>query len=136
RPVGITPTRECGPAGLSAGPGSSIFPSMNRRIRLIGALVTLVALSAYFSERVRAPMGLPGLDMRMAVARPDANPDAGMNHGPSDDSNAPRTDMPECPLGMAGMGSSCVPMLMPATTATTTAPFEADVVGVTSVDSL
>ena len=121
---------------MNVTPARSIFPSMNRRIRLIGALVTLVALSAYFAESVRASMCLPGMDMDMAVAGADANPHAGMNHGPSDDSNAPRTDMPECPLGMAGMGSSCVPMLMPATTATTTAPFEADVVGVTSVDSL
>jgi hypothetical protein len=109
---------------------------MTRRIRLLGALVTLVALTAYFAESVRASMCLPGMDMDMAVAGAESNPHAGMEHGTAGDPDAPRTDLPECPLGMAGMGSSCVAMLIPATAATTIGASEADVAGATSIASL
>ena len=107
---------------------------MYRRIRLIGSLVTLVVLSAYFVESARASMCLPG--MNMAVVGADAKPHSDMDHGPAGDSTAPRTDMAGCPLGMAGMGSSCVVMLMPTATATTTAPSEADGAGISSVSNL
>ncbi len=107
---------------------------MTRRIRFLGALVTLVALTAYFAESVRASMCLPGMDMAVAVA--ESNPHAGMEHGTGGDSDAPRTDLPECPLGMAGMGSSCVAMLIPATAATTIGASEADVAGATSTADL
>lgn len=81
-------------------------------------------------------MCLPGMDMDMAVAGADANPHAGMNDGPADNSDAPRTDMPECPLGMAGMGNSCIAILIASRTETTIPAPEAHVAGATSVASL
>lgn len=110
--------------------------SMNCRIRRLGALVTLVALSAFFAESVRASMCLPGMDVDMAFAGADANPHAAMNHGPADNSDAPPTDMPGCPLGMVGTGSSCIVILIPSTSATAIPASEAHVAGATSVASL
>ena len=106
---------------------------MNRRIRFAGAVIALVALSAYFAESVRASMCLPGMDMGMA-GEVAADAHANMEHGPADDSQAPSSESPQCPLGMAGAGSTCVVLLMPAMTATSLPALEADVAGAVFVD--
>jgi hypothetical protein len=84
---------------------------MNRRLRVLGALLALLAFSAYFAEGVRAAACMPGMDDHGAEhASVDAH--AGMNHGSSGDTDeAP--DSPRCPLGMAGTGS-CVAVSLPA----------------------
>ena len=82
---------------------------MNRRLRLLGALVALLAFSAYFAEGVWASVCMPGMEDGTAAHAADAH--AGMNHGapsPSDDAPAP-----DCPLGMTVMGGSCVAVSLP-----------------------
>jgi hypothetical protein len=89
---------------------------MHRRLRLVGALVALMALSAYFAEGVWASMCMPGTDVETA-AHGAMDGHAGMSHAahaPADDSSRPDTEAPDCPLGMAGMGSSCVVVSLPA----------------------
>ena len=84
---------------------------MNRRLRLLGALVALLAFSAYFAEGVWASVCMPG--MENAAAAHAMDPHAGMDHGaptPSDDAPAP-----DCPLGMTVMGGSCVAVSLPST---------------------
>lgn len=121
-------------AELTVGSVRRTFNGMNRRIRLLGSLVTLVVLSAFLVESARASMCLPGTSMTAAGA--DAKPHPDMDHGPADDSRAPHTDMAGCPLGMAGMGGTCVVMLMPMTTPATTATSEAEGVGIPPVSNL
>ena len=82
---------------------------MNRRLRLVGALVALLAFSAYFAEGVWASACMPAMDDGSAAHAMDTH--AGMDHGapPADDAPAP-----ECPLGMTLMGGSCVAVSLPA----------------------
>jgi hypothetical protein len=86
---------------------------MNRRLRVAGALLALIALSAYFAESVVAVACLPGMDHDALVlegaAHGSMHHDAPANTGPADDS---RGDAPRCPLGMAG-GGSCVALILP-----------------------
>lgn len=107
---------------------------MNRRIRFLGAILALVALSAYFAESVRAWLCLPGMDMNTTVeAYSDGH--AGMNHTPAQDSE-PTRGVQDCPLGMAGMGSSCTLVLLPPVTTTLRAAHVAEIGGSVFVDGL
>lgn len=111
---------------------------MNRRLRLVGALVALMALSAYFAEGVWASMCMPGMDGEApAHAAMDAH--TGMSHAahaPADDSSRPDTEAPDCPLGMAGMGSSCVVVLLPAPVESPVPSVETAAAGQSFADSL
>ena len=83
---------------------------MKRRLRRIGALLALFALSAYSVEGARAAVCVPGTDDGAPAYASDAH--AGMNHDvPSPSAEVPA---PDCPLGMTGMGSSCVAASLPA----------------------
>ena len=105
---------------------------MNRRLRLAGALVALLALSAYFAEGVWASVCMPGMDDAAAEHAPDAH--AGMNHGaPSSPDDAPA---PDCPLGMTGMGSSCVAVSLPASVDAPAPPVESSSAALTSADDV
>ncbi|HSK19807.1 MAG TPA: hypothetical protein VK912_11725 [Longimicrobiales bacterium] len=104
---------------------------MNRRLRLLGALVALLAFSAYFAEGVWASVCMPGMDEAAAHAM-DAH--AGMNHGapsPSDD-----TPVPDCPLGMTSMGSSCVAVSLPSSVEVPAPALESATAAVTSGDDI
>jgi hypothetical protein len=88
---------------------------MNRRLRLVGALVALLALSAYFAEGVWASVCMPGMEGTSAEhAQADAHAAMGhTGHASAGDSRSD-SDGPDCPLGMTGMGSSCVALSLPA----------------------
>lgn len=94
---------------------------MIRRLRLAGALVALFALSAYVVESVQAAVCLPVAD---AAAQ-----HGGMHHdtAPQDAPQDGAPDAPQCPLGMAGMGGSCVAVTLPAAVAAPAAGFETPV---------
>lgn len=105
---------------------------MNRRLRLLGALVALLAFSAYFAEGVWASVCMPGMDDAAAAHATDAH--AGMNHGapsPSDDAPAP-----DCPLGMTGMGSSCVAVSLPSAVEVPAPAVESSTAALTSADDV
>ncbi len=106
---------------------------MNRRLRLAGALAALLALSSYVVESVQAAVCLP-----VATANAEAGPEHdGMHHGPVQEApqdDAP--DAPQCPLGMAGMGGSCVAVSLPAAEAAPAAGFETPVPPVASASTL
>lgn len=97
---------------------------MNRRLRLLAALLALFAFSAYFAEGVYASLCPPGMDSQSAAA--GMTSEHGSQHGhhgalhhsapsPSDDPGPAGSDAPACPLGMAGAGgSSCVSVSLPA----------------------
>jgi hypothetical protein len=96
---------------------------MSRRLRFLAALLALFAFSAYFAEGVWASLCLPGSETHtsMVVGASDHGAHAGMNHAPgesSDDPGSPRSDAPPCPLGIAGAGSSCVAVSLPAAVTT------------------
>jgi hypothetical protein len=95
---------------------------MNRRIRVLAALLALFAFSAYFGESVWAALCPPGMDAHAAHAgevADAADAHAGMHHAPpapEADPGSTRSDAPACPLGMAGAGGSCVGVSLPART--------------------
>jgi hypothetical protein len=81
---------------------------MNRRIRLLAALLALIGFTAYFAESLVAMSCIaeaPAGETSAAAASYD-----GVHHAPHAPAE-PDADVPHCPLGMAG-GSSC---LVPAT---------------------
>jgi hypothetical protein len=95
------------------------FRSMNRRVRVLSALLALLAFSAYFAESVMASSCLPGGGAEHVVASgiPGVGMHGGMNHTPSDPSDGSREshpDSPSCPIGMMGTGGSCVAASLPA----------------------
>jgi hypothetical protein len=89
---------------------------MNRRVRLLGALLALVAFSAYFTESVVAAFCAPAGDHATQHAVSHA-PAAGAEHvhaDETDDSDAasPGTSHESgCPLGMSG--TTCVAVSLP-----------------------
>lgn len=99
---------------------------MIRRLRLAGALVALFALSAYVVESVQAAVCLPVAD---AAAQ-----HGGMHHDTAPQEGAP--EAPQCPLGMAGMGGSCVAVTLPAAVAAAAAGFETPVRVVASTSTV
>jgi hypothetical protein len=85
---------------------------MNRRIRFLAALLSLVALTLSIGESIWASVCPPGIGME-AVALDTAHNDlrANVHHGSapaSGDSDRSDSDVPACPWGMTGVGSSCV----------------------------
>lgn len=92
---------------------------MNRRIRVLAALLALFALSAYFAESVVAASCLPGSGSgheRIVGDGADLAAHGGMHHAPvapSEGTPDPRPEAPACPLGMTGAGSSCVAASLP-----------------------
>jgi hypothetical protein len=95
------------------------------RIRFLAALLALFALSASIGESVWASMCPPGMEAHASLAEDGAErgAHAGMHHGSaptSGDSDSSRSDAPGCPLGMAGAGSSCMAVSLPAATSTMT----------------
>lgn len=139
---------------------------MNRRLRLVGALVALLAFSAYFAEGVWAAACLPGMEDHASAHAsagmnhdsPDTSsghdsPDAHQPHGashasadaaaadaaaaletPAETPNAP--DAPRCPLGMTGMGSTCVAASLPALVAAQVPALESSTVVLPAADAL
>jgi pimeloyl-ACP methyl ester carboxylesterase len=99
------------------------FRSMRSRFRTLAALLALFAFSAYFAEGVWASLCLPGAEtqVHMAMDATHHGSHAAGHHAPAQDSGDPdpsRSDAPSCPLGMTGMGSSCVVASLPASTST------------------
>jgi hypothetical protein len=104
---------------------------MKRRTRTLGALMALLAFTAYFAENVWASMCMPGAGAEMTMmAHADAHegasagaPDRAAGHVETDDGHAmageaaPRapdgTPAPACPLGAGSVGSSCVALSLP-----------------------
>jgi hypothetical protein len=114
---------------------------MTRRLRLIGALASLLAFSAYFAESVWASTCPPdgavehtaahhgGADAPPVAAMtpsPDSPHGDGPAHGAHVPSDAQHAGMPPCPFGMAGPGS-CVSASLAAVTAESS--FAANVAG-------
>jgi hypothetical protein len=114
---------------------------MNKRLRLIGALASLLALSAYFAESVWASTCPPDATAEHSAAHhggADAPPVAAMTpssgsqhgdgpaHGAHVPADAQDAGTPLCPFGMAGPGS-CVSASLAA--ATTESRFAAAVAG-------
>jgi hypothetical protein len=97
---------------------------MRSRFRTLAALLALFAFSAYFAEGVWASLCLPGAETHVHMttdADHHGSHAGGHHHAPvqsSGDSDSPRPDAPSCPLGMTGMGSSCVVASLPASTST------------------
>jgi hypothetical protein len=91
---------------------------MRSRFRTLAALLALLAFSAYFAEGVWTSLCLPGAETHVHMAIDAAHHGS---HAPAQDSGDPdpsRSDAPSCPLGMTGMGSSCVVASLPASTST------------------
>lgn len=112
----------------------SYFAVMNRRLRLVGALVALLAFSAYFAEGVWASVCMPGMDDAAAAHAHAMDAHADMNHGaPSPSDEAPA---PDCPLGMTSMGSSCVAVSLPSSVEVPAPAVESITAAVTSGDDI
>jgi hypothetical protein len=95
---------------------------MNARLRLLAAILALFALSAYVAEGVLASLCPPAAETGGVVAgeRADPGAHAGLHHVPTEsqgETEHSRSDAPPCPMGMAGAGSSCVAVSLPATVA-------------------
>jgi hypothetical protein len=100
---------------------------MNRRTRVLAALLALFAFSAYFGESVWASVCPPGMETQVAsgAAALDEGSHAGMHHGPTpstEDPDHPRSDAPVCPSGTMSAGSSCVAASLPVVTVTLADP--------------
>ncbi len=94
---------------------------MRTRVRFLGALLALLAFSAYFAEGVWAAMCPPGMAPDApAAAEAEGKPHAGhagMHRSvpePSDSPEHSRSDTPPCPFIAVGAGSSCVAVSLPA----------------------
>jgi hypothetical protein len=93
---------------------------LNGRIRMIGAVLALLALSTYFVEGLWASTCESRMVAGSGVEAPGIlEHDGGHIHGLPDrsgDDTAP--GKPICPLGVAGPGSSCVSLSLPSAGAT------------------
>jgi hypothetical protein len=104
--------------------------TMNPRFRFFGALLALLALTAYFAEGLWASMCPPEMPMPAAgevVEREAAPPDCPMevtrpSSNPTESSEPPGSHVPACPLGPLGVSGTCVAASLPATV-TQLAPF-------------
>lgn len=110
--------------GLPSIPPGLRFIAMKLRLRYFGAVLALVALTAYFAEGLWASMCPPEMPMagvEEVVGEEEPQPACPMEMGlassdTSEPVEQPGPQAPTCPLGPLGVSGSCVAASLPATT--------------------